>query len=422
MKSSTGTLVLALPLTAAKVSYDGFKAFHIDSHHDYDAVQEKLSTLHIVDIGVGDDHGHLDIVAPQDLEAFEALGLDASVIALDVGAELAREGSLEPYTATGKTEGEVPELPDMSWFKEYHGFEQHLEFLEDVQAAFPNNSEVFVAGESPEGRPISGIHLWGRDGPNAHKAIVWHGTADGREWAVAPTVEYLLYQLVDGYKKGNGTAVRAIDNYDFYIMPIVNPDGLAYSQNVDRMWRKNRQPRKGQTCVGTDINRNWPHHWDAPGGSSPDPCSPTYRGEAPGDTPEVAVLTNHTLQVGSRNGLKLYIDWRAYGQLIMLPYGYDCSKVAGNNDYQMKLARGVADAIRGVDSRTFVYGPTCPMIRQASGFSTDWAYDIAGAELSWGYALRPISARDGGFVLPAWQILESGREQWAGIQYLLDNF
>lgn len=89
-------------------------------------------------------------------------------------------------TATVKTEGEVPELPDMSWFDAYHEFEQHLQFLEDVQAAFPNNSEVFVAGESLEGRPISGIHLWGRDGPGAHEAIVWHGTVHAREWVVAP--------------------------------------------------------------------------------------------------------------------------------------------------------------------------------------------------------------------------------------------
>lgn len=99
MKSSTGVLALALPLAAARVSYDGFKAFHIDSHHDYDAVQEKLSAFRVVDIGCGDDHDHLDVaVAPEDIEAFEALGLDASVIAQDVGAELAREGTLGPYT------------------------------------------------------------------------------------------------------------------------------------------------------------------------------------------------------------------------------------------------------------------------------------------------------------------------------------
>ncbi|ROT40794.1 carboxypeptidase A4 [Sodiomyces alkalinus F11] len=423
MKSAAGALALALPFVAAKASYDGYKAFHIDSHHSYEALQEKLSALHVVDIGCGDDHDHLDIaVAPEDIAAFEALGLDASVVAQDVGVELAREGALKPYTATVKAAGEVPGLPEMSWFESYHEFEDHLQFLEDVHAAFPNNSETFVAGESLEGRPISGIHLWGRDGPNAHEAIVWHGTVHAREWIVAPTVEYLLYQLVDGYQKRTCTAVRAIDNYDFYIMPVVNPDGFVYTYTDDRLWRKNRQHREGATCVGTDINRNWPHHWDVPGGSSPNPCSGTYRGEAPGDTPEMAVLTNHTLEVGGRNGLKLFVDWHAYSQLIMLPYGYDCSKAAENNDYQMELAGGVAEAIRSVDGRVFVYGPTCPTIYQTSGVSMDWAYDIAGAELSWGYELRPANARDGGFVLPPEDILVSGQEQWAGIKHLLNNF
>ena len=82
--------------------------------------------------------------------------------------------------------GEKPELPDMSYFDFYHDFEEHQQFLEDVAATMPDNAEIFVAGESLEGRPISGIHLWGRDGPGKHEAIIWHGTVHAREWIGAP--------------------------------------------------------------------------------------------------------------------------------------------------------------------------------------------------------------------------------------------
>lgn len=74
----------------------------------------------------------------------------------------------------------------MSYFDSYHVFEEHLDFLVDLQKAFVRNSELFVAGESLEGRPIQGIHLWGSEGPGVKPAIVWHGTVHAREWIVAP--------------------------------------------------------------------------------------------------------------------------------------------------------------------------------------------------------------------------------------------
>lgn len=39
------------------------------------------------------------------------------------------------------------------------------------------------------------------------------------------TVEYLAYQLVLGYQSADSLIVRTLNTYDFYILPIVNPDG-----------------------------------------------------------------------------------------------------------------------------------------------------------------------------------------------------
>lgn len=180
--------------------------------------------------------------------------------------------------------------------------------------------------------------------------------------------------------------------------------------------------RSGTSCAGTDINRNWPYKWDVSGGSSPYPCEPTYRGEAPGDTPENQALVNHTLSVSENAGLKLFIDWHAYSQYILLPYGYSCSAEADNIDKQMDLAGAVAEAIRGVNGLDFIYGPTCSTIYQTAGGSNDWAADIAGAELAWAVELRPTPTGSGGFVLSPDNILPSGEEMWAGMLSLFSSF
>ena len=34
---------------------------------------------------------------------------------------------------------------------------------------------------------------------------------------------------------------------------------VQYTWNSDRLWRKNK--RKGNTCDGVDLNRNYPDNW-----------------------------------------------------------------------------------------------------------------------------------------------------------------
>jgi zinc carboxypeptidase len=83
-------------------------------------------------------------------------------------------------------------LPDLSWFDSYHAYDDHKQFFLDLNAAFPNNSEIFTAGESYEGRDIYGIHFWGKDGKDAKPVISWHATVHAREWAAAPVSDHIL--------------------------------------------------------------------------------------------------------------------------------------------------------------------------------------------------------------------------------------
>jgi murein tripeptide amidase MpaA len=148
-------------------------------------------------------------------------------------------------------------------------------------------------------------------------------------------VEYFAYTLLTGY--ASNTAIKSfVDKYDFYIFPVVNPDGefgsfrhpkstlyltkyvgFIYSQTSDRMWRKNRQSTSGSSCLGHDINRNWPFKWDVTGGASTNPCAEDFKGTSAGDAPETKVLYSYTQGLKNAQGLKLFIDYHSYSQLFM---------------------------------------------------------------------------------------------------------
>ncbi|KAK4122034.1 hypothetical protein N657DRAFT_622621 [Parathielavia appendiculata] len=409
-------LAAAAPKPNAHISYDGYKAYRISSGQNAASIRNKLAKFAAVQFNNFNFNPNqaLDVaIAPDEIPAFEILGLSTEVMSQDLGADIAQEGPLASYERVS-----AQAVPSLTWFNSYHAYNDHITFFNDLQAAYPQNSEIFNVGKSVQGRNIFGIHLWGSGGKGSKPAVYFHGTVHAREWITAKVVEYITYQLLVEYN--NDTAVTAIlNNYDFYILPFVNPDGFVYSQTSDRLWRKNRQTRSTSSCVGTDVNRNWPYKWELPGGASTNPCSETYKGQAAGDTPENKALVNFTQTLANGKGIKLYIDWHSYGQYILLPYGYNCQARAANHARQNSLASSVAAAIAKPYGTRFTYGPSCSTLYTTTGSSTDYLTDVAKSELAWTIELRPTSSSGNGFVLPASQILPSSVEQWEGIKYLL---
>ncbi|KAI1654598.1 hypothetical protein F4813DRAFT_205742 [Daldinia decipiens] len=416
-------LLLAAPLTAAlrldrrgKVIYDGYKIFRVAPGDNIAAFEAQLESLEAIDLT--HNHGHVEeehfdiAVPPENLSAFEGLNLTSEVLTDDLGVDIALEGEFAEYPGLS-----AAALPSLSWFNAYHAYNDHLTFLKDIQSSFSSNSELITAGKSFEGRDIQGIHLWGSGGKDSKPAVYFHGNVHAREWISSKTVEYLTYQLVANYN--NDTTVKGfLDSYDFYILPIVNPDGFLYTQTTNRLWRKNRQTRSGTSAVGTDVNRNWPYKWDGEG-SSTSPGSETYRGVAAGDTPENTGIRTLSDQLAKKNGIKLYIDWHSYGQYILTPYGYSCSAAASNQAKQDSLAKDTASAIAKPYGTQFTTGPICSTLYAAAGGSNDYVTDVNKAEFGWAIELRDTGRN--GFTLPANQILPTGIEVWEGMKYLFAN-
>lgn len=160
------------------VSYDGWKVLRVKTGHDLKDVQNKLSSFSY-DEWNHDIHRHIDLaISPDQLDAFKALGLDYHCMHEDLGASIAAESAGQP--AKWKRQ-----VGDMAWFDTYHPYGDHRVYFDNLQAKFPENSEIISSGTSYEGRDLFGIHLWGSGGKDSKPAVLWHGTVHAREWITA---------------------------------------------------------------------------------------------------------------------------------------------------------------------------------------------------------------------------------------------
>ena len=98
------------------------------------------------------------------------------------------------------------------------------------------------------------------------KAFVIVGAQHAREWIATSTSLYLAHALLVDPKQqtisdSKRSLRRLLDQFEFHIIPLPNPDGYRYTRKHDRLWYKNRQPvstGKGKAaCKGVDMNRNW---------------------------------------------------------------------------------------------------------------------------------------------------------------------
>jgi uncharacterized protein YneR len=220
------------------VSYDGYKVVRVKPQRGlstakiYDQVKASVKTFNEWNF----DRDDLTIaVSPESLINFESLGLDYHIMHKDLGQSIAAESYNTPRRRDAHQKRET--IQDPSWFDSYHDYEDHIAFFKDLHDAYPNNSELVSTGTSYEGRDQFGIHFWGIKGPNLNPAVLWHGTVHAREWISAMVVEYLTLQLLTGY--GQDDAVTEfINNYDFWVFPFVNPDGMWSSYWVLKVMRK----------------------------------------------------------------------------------------------------------------------------------------------------------------------------------------
>jgi len=216
----------------------------------------------------------------------------------------------------------------------YHDYAEMTSETANVAATYPSIVSRFSVGTSYEGRQmwatkVSDTVLTDETEPEVLFTCGQHA----REHLTIEMCLYLLNQLTTGY--GNDSRITNIVNSrEIWIIFNLNPDGAEYdiATGSYRSWRKNRQPNSGSSAIGTDLNRNWAFQWGCCGGSSGTFSSETYRGPSPFSAPETQRVRDfvNSRVVGGVQQIKTGIDFHTYSELVLWPYGYTTTNVAGS--------------------------------------------------------------------------------------------
>lgn len=224
---------------------------------------------------------------------------------------------------------------------------------------------------------------------------------------------YIISQLINGYSTDN-RITSMVDKYDWYILPLANPDGYIYSMTTERFWRKNRRNNPGSSCYGVDLNRNWGFEWGGQGAST-NPCSNTYRGRSAFSEPEAEGIRAF---VRAKSKWHSYLTFHSYGQYILGVWGYTRSRAPNYSDMK-NAGDAYNDGLIAVNSKSYLVGQSGRDLSVAAGGSDDWFYSPVaqgGAGCPYSYTIELRDRGQFGFVLPENQILPTARENIAGLK------
>lgn len=252
------------------------------------------------------------MVQPEDQVDFEQtlkkFNMDFTIVNENVGQSIVEERAENEFIRTA-----VDSNTRIS-FDSFQRFDAINAYLDDLAKAYPKRVTVKTVGRSYEKRDMKVITIANGDGVANKKVILVDGGIHAREWIAPAGVLYMISQLVENYSAN----ANLLKNYDWVILPVVNPDGYEYTHTNSRMWRKTRKPVTN-TCSGTDGNRNFDFHWGEVGASSLS-CADTFKGQTAFSEPETQVLRDLMLSLSGR--AKFYLTLHSYGNYLLYPWGY----------------------------------------------------------------------------------------------------
>lgn len=249
---------------------------------------------------------------------------------------------------------------------------------EELKNMYPEIiSEKIILGQSYEGNDIWAFKL--SDNVNEDEdepEVLYTGLTHSREPLSMMNLFYFVQNLAESYEAGSSEENYLINERELWFIPVVNPDGYIFNEQIEPdgggMHRKNRRDTGCGfgTQRGVDLNRNYGYGWGANNtGSSPDPCSDTYRGEIAFSESETDYVRAFILSRQFNNVL----HYHSYGNSYIHPYG-DGSYP---NDEDLIIFRGIAEQMSNYND--FIFGTGNETVGYTvNGDAVDWTYGSNG--------------------------------------------
>jgi len=249
------TAVLAAPATT-RVNFAGYKVLEITPNTDEGVelvrrleAYDDATALDFWTTSSGKAGETVTVSVRPDVadplgDLLTAHNVTVSVLADDLQALIDEEeiAMLEKGDADGQLVGRDP----ANSFDEanYNTFDQIVRHFDKLRTQFGGMLTHSSIGSTSEGRSIPMLKLsLGEPG----KAAFWLDCGiHAREW-VSPA--FCMYAVRRMLASGADGPLR---HFDFYVAPVLNPDGYTFTFKSNRMWRKNRSratPRSGQNEI-----------------------------------------------------------------------------------------------------------------------------------------------------------------------------
>ncbi|XP_039488649.2 carboxypeptidase B-like [Drosophila santomea] len=318
---------------------------------------------------------------------------------------------------------------------DYYTYEEIQNYLKGLAESYSNQVKLTNVGKSYENRNLTTITISNGDGRKDKKVIFIDAGFHAREWLTHTAALNIIDKLVVSFEENK----HLLQDYDWVILPLVNPDGYTYSRSGNKFtneiidclfahtkdlavkcWRKNREPNKHE-CTGTDLNRNFGHGWGK-GDSSSDPCQPTYKGLSQFSASESQAVRRVLLDLANNGRGVLYLSVHSALGEIFYPWGSEEIKAENYKEHEEVVQAGI-DAIANGNFQfpsTYKQGPSHSLY-VSGGCSSDYAYE-AGFPLS---LILELPEERGnltfGFHPPTNLIGELVEETWIGVRAIAEK-
>ncbi|MEM0465579.1 MAG: M14 family zinc carboxypeptidase [Candidatus Pacearchaeota archaeon] len=254
-------------------------------------------------------------------------------------------------------------------FSAYHTYESMVNELNSIQQNYSSIAKVYVIGKSIQGRNIYGVKISDNVGIKENETrILITGNHHAREIISVEVPMYMINYLTKNYYL-NEKIKKIVDNYEFWFVPMVNPDGHIMVEKGNLWWRKNLRDNNNNNVVddydGVDLNRNYGYTWGYDDiGSSPNFYSETYRGTKAFSEPETYAIYNLSIQ----NNFSYVFDYHSYGGFIIYPWGH-INSLTPDDSLFYNLSNNFKVYLKGYNS-----GTICQIFGYSNGDSIDWHY------------------------------------------------
>jgi hypothetical protein len=296
----------------------------------------------------------------------------------------------------------------------YHSYAETEQELLRLERDYPAVVRLFRLGTSLEGRTIFALKISDRpDLDEDEPEVLFMGCHHAREWiSVEVPLRFARY-LAENWA-ADADVRRCLEEAEIWIVPLVNPDGLDYSIQTYRWWRKNRR-FNADGSFGVDLNRNYGYMWGVDDdGSSPAPSSEVYRGAGPFSEPETAVVRD---LCRARSFLSV-VSYHSYGRLILYPWGWT-DQPSPRAALDRALAVRMAELIRAVNGRDYAPEPASQLYL-TNGDTVDYFGGTLGIP-AFTVELPPLDSAAGAFMNAEADIASVFAENLPAMLFLVED-